>query len=162
MSFILISGSPGSGKTTLGNRLSKMGHKVYNSHDLARKFDAIDGYDEEFEVDIVDVEKIRDNLSKWEGKKGLHIIEGHYADIVPLDQLIHCFILDPEIEILRPRLMKRGYSKTKIDENIEAHIMQECYYDALEYYGETLVSILSGISIDDDVVEILAKIKSIE
>ena len=114
------------------------------------------------DVEIIDVEKIRDGLSKLAETQNLQIVEGHYADIIPQDYLIHCYILDPDIEVLRPRLIEREYPIQKIDENIEAHIMQECYQDALEYYNFEQITVLSGTHLEDDLEVILTKIKSIE
>ncbi len=155
MSYILISGTPGTGKTTLAAELARRGYTVFNVMELAEEYNAIGDYDEEYEVDVVDIDLIRDKLAE-KRPIGVEIIEGHYADIVPADQLLQCFILDPDIEIVKPRLVARKYSEFKIEENIEAHIMQECYFDALEYYGEDKVSRLSGTDLESDIDTVLS------
>ncbi|MHA2503438.1 MAG: AAA family ATPase [Candidatus Kariarchaeaceae archaeon] len=155
MSYILISGTPGTGKTTLAAELALRGYTVFNVMELAEEYNAIGDYDEEYEVDVVDIDLIRDKLAE-KRPIGVEIIEGHYADIVPADQLLQCFILDPDIEIVKPRLVARKYSEFKIEENIEAHIMQECYFDALEYYGEDKVSRLSGTDLESDIDTVLS------
>lgn len=140
--ILLITGTPGVGKTTLANSLRQLGYIVYNLFDLASELKCIGDTDEKRDAVIVDDDCLYKKLPEWIARQSAEfmVFEGHFADVVPEEYLDSCLVLSPPIDILRPRLLARGYSEDKIMENIEAHIMKECYYDALEYYGPERVS----------------------
>ena len=86
----------------------------------------------------------------------LIIIEGHISNIIVKKYLFHCFVLSPPQSIIFERLKKRGYSEDKIRENMDAHILKECYYDALENYGKNNITEIFEI----DAEKIKAHIKN--
>ncbi len=131
---IVVSGCVGTGKTTLAKKLAKEKDLDYvDVNNLIKKYDLSSGYDKERKCKIVDVEKLVKKLIEiiQKNKKGLVIDShlGHYLDPKYVDK---CYITKCDIKELRQRLKKRKYSKDKIEENIEAEIMDVCYNEALE------------------------------
>jgi len=147
---ILITGTPGVGKTTLADTLQDHGYHTFNILELAKLLECTEDFDEARDALIINDELLFEHLKTWlpQHSDEIIIVEGHIADVIPKEFLLRCFVLNPSIETLRPRLVDRGYSEDKINENIEAHIMQECIYDALEYYGEEDVEIIEEDQLD--------------
>ncbi|MHA1397000.1 MAG: hypothetical protein ACTSSF_04775, partial [Candidatus Heimdallarchaeaceae archaeon] len=56
--------------------------------------------------------------------------------------VLHCIVLKCSIRFLRERLVERGYKSSKIDENVEAEIMEVLLTDMLELYGPENVSVI--------------------
>ncbi|EHB14771.1 Adenylate kinase isoenzyme 6 [Heterocephalus glaber] len=80
---ILIIGTPGVGKTTLGKELaSRSGLKYINVGGLAREGALYDGYDEEYECPILDEEKVVDELENQIAEGGV-IVDYHGCDFFP-------------------------------------------------------------------------------
>lgn len=152
---ILITGTPGAGKTTISSQID-LPH--YNMLDLATKLECIDGYDEIRNASIIDEHKLKIELEVWLNsiQDSFIIIEGHISNIISKNYLFHCFILSPPQSIIFERLKKRGYSKDKIRENMDAHILKECYYDALENYGKNNITEI----IEIDAEKIIEHIKN--
>ena len=58
---------------------------------------------------------------------------------------------------LRQRLKLRSYSESKIDENVEAEIMEIILTDMMQLYGKDLVKVVStDVSIEKSFEEVLA------
>lgn len=129
MKVIVITGTPGCGKTTISKKLSKkINAKCISLNDLGSSEDFIEGYDEERDTYITNTEKLTTHLkellnrAKKEETREL-IIEGHFADIVPSEYIDIVIILRCHPDILKKRLEKREYKSKKIRENIQAEIL---------------------------------------
>jgi len=111
---IAITGTPGTGKSTVGKILSeRLGIPVYNLSELIREEKLYTEFDKERDAYIVDVEKLREFLKG----KGNYIAEGLVAHYVPADLIV---VLRARPDVIVERLKPRGYSDEKLKENAEA------------------------------------------
>lgn len=131
--IISISGSVGTGKTTVSKLLGKkLNLKVIDLNQFAKDNNLISGYDKKRDVDIIDVKKIDQKIQKLDNV----IIESHYAHDIRSDLNI---ILRTNPTELRKRLEKRGWKKDKIEENVLTEIMEIILSEALESGKKTII-----------------------
>ena len=125
---ILLSGTPGVGKTTISDLLRLKGYTVFNLNDFIIKHGLYFGYDHSRESVIIDENVLKAKIEKeLEQFPELLFIEGHTSEIVPMEFVKFAFILRCKPSILRERLsLTRDYSHSKIEENVQAEIMDEC------------------------------------
>lgn len=132
MKVIIISGTPGTGKTTVSKKISNIiKAKVITLNELVIAEKLTIGYDYKRETSIIDDEKLIsfiENLINKIKKENLEflIIEGHFSDIVPENYIDYVFILRCDPDVLYKRLERRGYNKKKIFENIQSEILGNC------------------------------------
>ncbi len=141
---IIISGTPGTGKTTIAIMLEQKGFPVVYVNELIKENQLYTEIDEERDCVIVDDEKLLGTLNDLvKQNEHIHplILEGHLAE-VDQDLLLHCFVCRCSIRELRTRLEERSYSAGKIEENVQAEIMEEILNDMLFLFGEKYVSII--------------------
>ena len=137
---VIITGTPGTGKTTIANKIQSAGYLTINLFEFAEKNNCLDGFDEERGSMIVDTDKLEFILENYlKTGSDCIIIEGHYTDIIPNQFVKKIFVLSAELGALRVRLKERNYPEDKIDENLEAEIMQVCWTDSLEAFGSSKV-----------------------
>jgi len=111
---VAITGTPGTGKSTVGKILSeKLGIPVYNLSELIKEKGFYTEFDEKRGAYIVDVEKLQEF---FKGKES-YIAEGLVAHYVPADLIV---ILRAKPEVVVERLRPRRYSEEKLKENAEA------------------------------------------
>ncbi|MHA1369755.1 MAG: adenylate kinase family protein [Promethearchaeota archaeon] len=133
MKVIVISGSPGTGKTTISKILKDL---LKNSHLISiNKFikenELFSEYDDANSEMIVDEEKFKAGLLnhvnklKTEGKFEFIIIEGILADLVAKESDL-AIVLRLHPEILNERLENRDYSREKVLENIQSEVLGVC------------------------------------
>ncbi|WP_457679619.1 adenylate kinase family protein [Thermovibrio sp.] len=121
-----ITGTPGTGKSTLGELLSKkLNLKLYNLSRLIKEKKLYEEYDEKREAYAVSVEKLREFFKG----KDKFVAEGLVAHYLPVDYLI---ILRARPETVKERLKERPYSKEKVEENAEAERVAVIPTEALE------------------------------
>lgn len=141
MPAIVIGGTPGTGKTRIAKILaSKLRVEAVSLGELAEQEGCVSARDKARDTGIINedclVEAILDIV---DDRSKRIIIEGHYVDLVPNDSVEIAVVLRTHPETLRERLLERGYSKAKIDENIEAEVLGVCQLDALDAFGEEKV-----------------------
>lgn len=138
--IIVISGSVGSGKTTISNYLAKkLNFKLINLNEFAKNFKIEDV--KELQTFDFDIGKLILNIEKkikiWKKNNENIIIESHFAhDINPnlVDKLI---IISRPLNLLKKEYIKREYNDIKIKENLEVESFNLCFYEAIENgYGE--------------------------
>jgi len=133
---VVISGTPGTGKTTVASILAK---KIKGIHidlsDLVLKEKLYKEVDEKRETVIADLDKLLPKLREIiRSANSPIIIEGHYAEIVPSKFVNVAIILRTHPKELEKRLKKKNFKESKIRENIQAEILGVCSYNALNAY----------------------------
>lgn len=122
---ISISGTPGTGKSSVSKVLSKrLGFNLVDLNSLAEEKGLYCGLDRSRETKIVDVEKIEKEVDKI---KGNVILDGHYSQDIPNDLTV---VLRCNPRELRKRMNEKGWGERKIEENIQAEIMEICLDEA--------------------------------
>ncbi len=131
---ILISGTPGTGKTTMAQVLKEEYSAFHlNLTDIAIENGFILEEDIDRQTKVVDDERLALFIEDFiKTHPSNIIIEGHYADIIP-DELITVFIvLRTDPRVLEQRLKEKRFAISKIQENIQSEILGTCTSFALE------------------------------
>ena len=135
---ILVTGTPGVGKTTVSHKLaSKLGAHYVSITELVKKQQLITGIYENRQTYVADTEKVSKQLQQTLAKtEGTVIIEGHYAaDVVPNKDVNTVFVLRRDPRELKSALENRGYQEKKLWENLAAEILDVCLWDTLSALG---------------------------
>src|SRR6059036_4019564 len=123
--LVAITGTPGTGKSSACDVLAKRGYVVVDLDEIARREGLIVGRDKKRGTDEVDVDALRE---------GLHIpakvafLKAHYSHRMDVDLAV---VLRCRPSILRMRLEARGWSSTKVRENVEAEAIDVILQEAV-------------------------------
>ena len=129
MITILISGTPGTGKTSVSEAIAKkINAKVINLSLFAQKEGLVSDYDKKRDTWVIKEGKLRNEtlkLIKNSNKEGIEvlIIESHFVDIIPEKPIDFIIILRCQPDILSQRLRNRGYNEKKVIENTQSEIL---------------------------------------
>ncbi|MGF3554837.1 MAG: adenylate kinase family protein, partial [Thermoplasmatota archaeon] len=130
--IISITGTPGTGKTTVSELLRKNGFNVINLNDVAIKKNFLIGKDKKRDSFIVDIKKIDEYIKKNYGKKNIIFVEGHLSHLLRcVDKVI---ILRCHPDKLKKNLSSKGWDNKKIKENIEAEILDVILCEAADLH----------------------------
>ncbi len=146
MCIIVITGTPGTGKSTVAKILARENKWVHV--DLTKyviKKRLFTHFDEERESYVVDMGKLKRELESFLSKLrgNVVIIEGHYAEESIPDRFTGLvkavFVFRTHPLTLWERLAKRGYKTGKIRENVEAELVGVCLHNALSIFKPELI-----------------------
>ena len=129
---VALTGTPGTGKTSVAKVLRERGHDVLDMTQFIKDNDLREEYDAERDTYSVDVERLNDALSDMEDC----IFEGHLAHFMDVD-LIGVMRCHPDV--LAERLRARGYSESKVRENVEAEILDVILCESVDSEIPTFV-----------------------
>jgi len=135
---ILITGTPGTGKTTISRLLATELRACYvDPKTLLRRKEVDYTYDEKRKTRTVSLKRLRNRLCERTARTdhGL-VIDSHIAlETGPLPRLVRAIVLRCDPIVLERRLERKRWSKSKIGENLQAEILDICLWDAVENYG---------------------------
>ena len=131
--IIIISGTPGTGKTTFAKKIAKEKNLEYiDVKKIIEENNLSEGFDKKRNTKIIDVEKLNKILLKLISEKKNIVIDSHMSHYLPSDVVDICYITKCSLPILKKRLEERNYSEEKIRENLDAEIFDTCRIEALE------------------------------
>lgn len=150
---IFISGTPTVGKTTIASKLAEeLNAKLIKVNDFAFENNLVLGKDSKKGYKIIDIDNLNEKLQDYfkESSEEIIIVEGHLSHLCSnADKII---ILRVNPDILKNRLIDRGYSNSKIKENLEAEALNVCGCEAFDIHGENVNEIdVSNLEIEEAV-----------
>ncbi|KAJ1913861.1 factor activating pos9, partial [Mycoemilia scoparia] len=145
---ILITGTPGTGKTTTAEMLEiSTGLKKITAGDLVKERNLHDGYDEEFDTYILNEDKLLDEMEPMMAEGG-KIVDFHSCDIFPERWFDLVVVLRADNKQIYDRLAGRGYKPNKITENIECEIFDVVIEEAIESYQKEIIMELKSDTVE--------------
>jgi adenylate kinase len=121
--LIAITGTPGTGKTAVAGVLRKRGYAIESLAELAKGMGASRKMKGEA---VIDTQAM---VRKLRGRRRRLIVEGHLSHWLGPEL---CMVLRGSPKTLRWRLAGRGYSKGKVQENVEAEAIDSILVESLE------------------------------
>tara|TARA_Y100000310_G_C20545478_1_gene745356 strand:- start:122 stop:616 length:495 start_codon:yes stop_codon:yes gene_type:complete len=146
MKVLAISGTPGTGKTSLAKKLSKkLNFPILDVKKFIKTKQLQESYDKKRKTNIIDTSKLNKELikeitkvKKEHNPKGI-IIDSHLSHYLPKKHITLCIITKCSLKTLNTRLKKRRYSKAKVRENLDAEIFDTCHIEAKEKHHNIIV-----------------------
>lgn len=135
--IFIVTGTPGTGKTTVAKQLAKKYHGQYlDVNAIIRKQHLKEGYDRKRKTALIDTDKLNTVLigiiKEAKKKKEILVIDSHLSHYLPAKWVDLCIVTKTNLKKLKQRLQRRGYSKAKIQENLECEIFDVCLTEAEE------------------------------
>lgn len=165
--IILITGTPGVGKTTVSSILvEKTGAYLVDINKLVDEKHLYTGIDEERGYKIVDMDALFNEMNEIIDEIDDHdkhvVVEGHLSHLFENSDLV--IVLRANPDVLRSRMKTKGWKAAKIRENIEAEAIDICSYEAFEIHGDKVNEIdTSNIPpehVADLIIDVINGVKS--
>jgi adenylate kinase len=149
---IALTGTPGTGKTTVAEKLADEDFDVLDLTEFFEEKDIGEQVNGEREIRV---EQMTEELQKQDFKEDT-VIEGHLSHHFPVDI---CVVLRCSPDVLEERLSSRKYSDRKVEENVEAEKLDIILSEAVQNQ-ETVIEInTTEKSVEGTIEEILGKVK---
>ncbi|XP_014677688.1 PREDICTED: adenylate kinase isoenzyme 6-like [Priapulus caudatus] len=146
---ILITGTPGTGKSTLAGQVAeRTGLHHIDVGAIAKDSALYDGYDDEYDCPVIDDDRIVDELEDKMAAGG-NVVDYHGCDFFPERWFDVVFVLRVDNTLLYDRLVARGYAGRKLADNVECEILQTIVEEARESYASEIVHELRSDAPDD-------------
>ncbi len=164
--IFVITGTPGTGKTTLATALLRRlpGAKLIESNALIKKKRLFSSYSSDGSM-VARMKPLESELRRLAAKeKGTLIIEGHLLCDIRVRGAT-AIVLREHLGVIRKRLISRGYAPEKIRDNLVCEALDYCGFHASENYGRVF-ELMSGKAAAGAALKIIggkgAKAKRIE
>lgn len=151
---ISLTGTPGTGKTTVADVLRKNGYEVTDVNEVARNNGLLREWDDDLETYEVDIGELASFFQR-DPDETMSFLEGHLSHLLPCDIII---VLRCNPSVIGMRLESRGYSRAKVSENMEAEALDVILVESLET-GRPVYEIdcseMEPSQVSDSVMEIM-------
>ena len=112
---ILVTGTPGTGKTLICNLIAEKTEMTYhNVGDIVTKYGFYDGKDEEMDSLYLDEDRLLDYLEEEQAKNNF-LLEYHSSQLFPERWFDLIVVLRTNNTVLYDRLVNKGYHQKKIE-----------------------------------------------
>ncbi|KAF4806250.1 Adenylate kinase isoenzyme 6-like protein HBR1 [Colletotrichum siamense] len=146
---IIITGTPGVGKTTHCEELARRSGLTHLSvNQVVKDRECHEGWDDEFQSWIVDEDKLLDAIEA-EVANGGYIIDWHACDLFPKSWIDLVVVLRVDSTTLYDRLTARKYPEAKLQENLDSEIMEVLLQEARDAFDEEIVVELTSNTSDE-------------
>ena len=142
--IIVVTGVPGTGKTTLSALLAeKLGARLIKVNEIVREERLFSSYADDGAM-IADMRRLKSRLVMLlkENGEGRVVIEGHLLCDMRIDGAV-AIVLREHLRVLRKRLSARGYAPGKIRDNLLSEAIDYCGESAGRNYRNSF-EIMSG------------------
>ncbi|CAD6192205.1 unnamed protein product [Caenorhabditis auriculariae] len=148
---ILITGSPGTGKSTLAKEVAdKLGFDLIDVSKEVTQNNLHSAYDNEYGCHVLDEEKLLDHIQdRMDDDRGGVVVDYHGCDFFPERWFDIVAVLRCDNGILYDRLAARGYTDFKIRENIECEIFGSLLEEARDSYKVEVIHELRSETPDE-------------
>ncbi|MFB6251903.1 MAG: adenylate kinase family protein [Halobellus sp.] len=134
MTQIALTGTPGTGKTTVADLVEqRLGLDVLHLNDAIREADLFAERDVERDSLVVDLDAVGSWVQEAQSDDGKSLIDSHLSHLLDVDNVV---ILRCHPEELKPRLRDRGESEASVAENAESEALDVILAEAVERHGE--------------------------
>lgn len=131
---VVITGTPGTGKTTATRRLEDGPEEaldVVHLNDVIRDDELSTGTDETRDSLVADLDAVEEWLDERDAG-AVELVESHLAHHLPADRVV---VLRCHPDDLGPRLAERGESDASVAENRESEALDVVLAEAVERHG---------------------------
>jgi len=130
--LVAISGTPGTGKTSVSKILEQKGFDIVDLNKLAIEKGFIIGVDEKRGSNIIDVNMLNKHIEKNYTKKDAVFVEGHLSHLLKnMDKVV---LLRCHPSVLKKRLAKKSWNDRKIKENTDAESLDVILCESVEIH----------------------------
>lgn len=138
--LIGITGTPGTGKTSVAESLRARGFEVLDLKTTVAPY--VLEHDDEMGADVVDVEAWAEAYTDLDG-----FVEGAISHYLPCEKVI---VLRCRPDVLAERLSPRGYSAAKIRENAEAEALDVILIETADAFATEQIYEIDTTSINSE------------
>jgi len=158
MKTIIVTGSPGTGKTTIAKALAKkLKFKYLDVNKLIKEKKLKEKYIKKFDSYEIDIKKLNKELIKIIKKSDKIVIDSHLSHYLSKKYVNLCIVCKCNLKDLKKRLEKRKYSKIKIRENLDSEIFDVCLFEALDNKHNVITLDTTKGKISNKITNLLSK-----
>lgn len=156
--IVSITGTPGTGKTTIARLLKEKNILVIDLKEVAINQGFIESHDTKRDSIIIDIKAINQFIVDTYQSNNVVVIEGLVSHFLECIDEVIIFRCHPRV--IKKRLMKRGWTWKKIKENLEAEMLDVILCESIEQQGMNKIHEIdtSNISIEKTIESVYHKI----
>lgn len=158
---ILITGTPGTGKSTLIEALlrrfqdNSINSLVFSLNEFIKSRQLYEDFDSTYDSYVIDDHFVKKKVIEYFNSLetsgySVVLIETHTVSTLPKKLVDLVFVLTSRTDVLYDRLKERNYSDWKVQENVQCEIMNIVHEESLERFGSSKVQVLKS-NLDEDI-----------
>ena len=158
--IISLTGTPGTGKTTVAENLKNQKFSVINLNDFAIKHGASEGIDPQRKSAIINIVELEKKIKEaFSDKSEIIILDSHLSHLLSISEKIILLRCHPNK--LKIRLSAKGWNEDKIKENLEAEILDVILCETNNLHEEKNIFEIDTTNIEpEEIAEEIIKIIS--